>query len=179
MKIKAAFFLSLLLSTLVYSQYGEISLGLNGSAIIPKTGKTGLGSNVSFIYNISNQLAIHHGIGIFGWGNIPYNSSRIFIYSMAVRYYLTKTTIQPYLSAELNYAIGKFRDTWLYVDESDKLKQFNYENRVNEFISGPGVGIRYPLTELLSLDINYSLMMTVRSNQLYHMRGSVGVLYRL
>jgi hypothetical protein len=142
-------------------------------------GKTGLGTSISFIYNLSEQFAVHHGVGILGWGNNPTRLSRLFIYSMSVRYYLTENKIRPYLSAELDYAIGKFEETYESVDLQDKPILYNYENIINEFFSGLGAGLTYPLTGFLSLDFNYSLILTVRTVELYHMKGSVGVIYRI
>lgn len=175
----AAFFFIFLSSTAAFGQCGEISFGLNSSAIVPKMGKTGLGTSISFIYNLSEQFAVHHGAGILGWGNEPSRSSRLFIYSMSVRYYLTENKIRPYLSGELDYAIGKFEDTYETVDFQDKTILYNYENIINEFFSGLGAGLTYPLSESLSLDLNYFLILTARSFELLHMKGSVGVLYRI
>jgi len=180
MKTPAAVFFFIFLSTAAFGQCGEMALGLNGSAIAPQMGKTGLGSNISFIYNISGQFTIHHGVGILGWGDDPYNASRLFIYSMSARYYLPISYIRPYLSAELDYAIGKFRDIYESADfPSDKVPRYKNEKTINEFLSGLGAGIIYPITEFLSLDVNYLLILTARTNELDHMRGSIGVLYRI
>lgn len=167
----------ILSSTISFSQCGA-SLGLNGSAIFLQMGETGLGTNISFINNLNEQFSMTYRVGILGWGND--NSGRLFIFSMSARYYLTKNNLQPYLSAELDYAIGKYKFNNGYVDVStDEFVSYKDENKINEFLAGLGAGMIYPISEVFSLDLNYTFILTVRTNSLYHMKGSIGILYRI
>jgi len=182
MKKLAVFFCFFFSISMVTFGQNEILLGLNGSAIIPQSGEAGVGSKISLIYNLNEQISIHHGVGILGWGSGSNSdfSKKLFIYSLSARYYFVNNNVRPYLSAELNYAIGKYRFTNGYVDRTtNELIQYQDEYKISEFLSGLGLGLTYPLSELFILDLNYTLILTVKTDALYHSRGTFGILLRI
>ena len=163
---KLAVILFVSLSSLSIAQ-SDFSLSVNSGLYFPNNRiyKLGVGGLLSVHYNLYNDFAFTLTSGYTTWGyrNTEEYNTKLIPIILGMRYTLTDTYIEPYLSGEFQYLSGESFD----YDYNDMVGRplsipIKRTKHINDYGVGFGAGILVPINYKLELDFGTSALFTAK-----------------
>lgn len=164
------------LYTFAQTQKGDLVIGSNFNAGLGYGYRSVLfngGINPDINYFLNKRLSIGFGAEVSGSITLhddsfgDYSSFRIYV-GPSVRYYLTKTKLQPFIGLSSGFSMFGYNNDMKY-----------YEG-IGYFVK-PEIGLLYPVTKRVSLmaKIDYDFMNTADFNAKNRMQMKVGIAVKL
>lgn len=170
----------------IYSQ-DKFQIGFSTGIVSPiySPQKIGLASQVSFTYNVSNNLGVYTAIGniIYGYYSSNVYNTNLIPVILGMKYSFGKSTYAPFISFELEkiYGESNYGERTLVngAPIGEKVYRESAVLKLNDLALAGGIGLSHKINNDIGIELNCNVVITSQQGDVFHVRLLIGFVYTL